>query len=566
MNIELNQQMKKNRLIMKIIGYMFSIFLLKIIKTYFYYFFFSFFFFFNMNLSGLIQSENLFSVNVQSGTLEEIFLAFNKKIKNHEQRIAQLEDMIKNTVVKDNYQEEIEELRHKIGNCENNVQNLTTNVETLSNDLSEAQKQMNNTLEDRIDETMLSATNMTNQAVSNIQSVVDLLEANMKDFLSRQPKDDFEERVAKLNKRMDLILGENNDNTDFDTRVKNIKDMIYNEMNSRFKTFTDNLDTVLAGDDDTPADASSIAKMKLLLAKMKGDVDEIKKNQQKFGFGGNGDEEEENSLPVYQKNIQRAMIALNETLNKIISEAPGLGEVEYLQLARNAPALFMDDYIASEPDRVGDSKIKKGGFIGLGGRAISDSQNDLLGNVTISQLMKTNLTDDDIHVIALRVDSELHISDLKKQNDLIEKQNQEVLSALERKVDREFDERLFEKFRTYITQLKDAIADVNNRVSDLVTHSELDAVRKIAISIPTKVVDTCAVGRRGPECLFCGRPKTGVVGSISPRVASKLGSAPIATQAGSTMIYGDGQAFQHAAEQSLTRFDILPPITAKTEK
>ena len=519
-----------------------------------------------MNLSGLIQSENLFSVNVQSGTLEEIFLAFNKKIKNHEQRIAQLEDMIKNTVVKDNYQEEIEELRHKIGNCENNVQNLTTNVETLSNDLSEAQKQMNNTLEDRIDETMLSATNMTNQAVSNIQSVVDLLEANMKDFLSRQPKDDFEERVAKLNKRMDLILGENNDNTDFDTRVKNIKDMIYNEMNSRFKTFTDNLDTVLAGDDDTPADASSIAKMKLLLAKMKGDVDEIKKNQQKFGFGGNGDEEEENSLPVYQKNIQRAMIALNETLNKIISEAPGLGEVEYLQLARNAPALFMDDYIASEPDRVGDSKIKKGGFIGLGGRAISDSQNDLLGNVTISQLMKTNLTDDDIHVIALRVDSELHISDLKKQNDLIEKQNQEVLSALERKVDREFDERLFEKFRTYITQLKDAIADVNNRVSDLVTHSELDAVRKIAISIPTKVVDTCAVGRRGPECLFCGRPKTGVVGSISPRVASKLGSAPIATQAGSTMIYGDGQAFQHAAEQSLTRFDILPPITAKTEK
>ena len=518
-----------------------------------------------MNLSGLIQSENLFQVNVQSGTLEEIFLAFNKKIKNHEQRISQLEELIQNSVAKDNFTEELEDLRNKIGNCESNIQNLNTNVDSLTDNLSDFQKQMTSTLEERIDDTMLNATNMTNQAVSNIQSVVDLLEHNMKDFLSRQPKEDFEERVAKLNKRMDKILGEGNDTTDFDTRVNRIKQQIYNEMDSRFKTFTDNLDTVLTGDDDGAADASSIAKMKLLLAKMKGDVDEIKKNQQKFASNGEEDGDA-NSFPVYQKNVQRAMIALNETLNKIISEAPGLGEVEYLQLARNAPALFLDDYTASEPERVGDSKIKKGGFIGLGGKSVSDSSSNIAPGVTISQIMKSKLTDDDIHLIALRVDSELNIADLKKQNELIERQNQEVLSALERKVDREFDERLFEKFRHYITQLKDAIADVNNRVSDLVTHSELDAVRKIAISIPTKIVDTCAVGRRGPECLFCGRPKTGVVGSISPRAASKLGSAPIATQAGSTMIYGDGQAFQHAADQSLTRFDILPPITSKTEK
>ena len=526
-----------------------------------------------MNLSGLIQSENLFQVSVQSGTLEELFNAFNKKIKNQESRISELEKLMQKVVTMEYFDKKLQTVESNVREARKNITELAKTSDSLPKKFEDLETRFTNMIEDRAGEIMMTTGSQTNSAISNLQATFETLSNSVKDFMKRQPKNDIQSQVNNIAERLDAFIGDEKGPLDIDGRIKACKDEIYQEMENRLNLFSYNLSNVMAPEDEANSKSShtaAISKMKIAIAKLQAEVDELRKSQEEsmsFFKGKSGDDDDEeaadpNSFPVYQKNVERAMMAINEALNNIISEGAGLGDINYVQLSRNAPALFTDDYTASEPEKVGDAKLKK--------KDISVPLNVKNNNTSSSQIIKDTeektkpkLTEEDIKTLALRVETDLKLEDMKSKLTEIEKQNSEVLSALERKVDREFDERLFEKFRVYITQLRDSVNEVNGRVKDLVTHEELETVRKIAVSIPTKVVDTCSVGRRGPECLFCGRPKTSVAGSISARAARNLGTAPVATQAGNDIVYGNNQGFQYGASQSITKFDLLPPIGSK---
>lgn len=530
------------------------------------------------DLSQLIASEHLFQVEIQAESLQTLFTAFFKKMKYQDSRIEKLEQQLKNCIQKAEYDDHQSEIRARITENESDIENIRNEFDQLSKNMVELEERLSNKIEERANDIMMTSTSSNEQAYSNIQSNFDLLQKSVQEFMAKQPKDNMGEimqrvdaKFADLETKVKEMSEKNAINTDdfatqayVDRAVNDAASSIQNSLDRQFENYNNNIYNILEDESGGANDRSIAAKLRIALAHLRSEFEAFKN-----GFANkpspfmssartNGDTESTdsgNEYEIYQKNVARAMMALNNTVNTLIAEGAGLGKLPFLQLSQNAPALFLDDFKAVEPDRVGDKKIPKHSG---GGGAV---QRKMTEKVIVEEAKKkTGLTPEDIQTISLRIASELKIEDFLARMNEIEKQNVDVLSALDRKVDREFDERLFEKFRVYINQLKESVNNLSAQSEVYATREEVEEVKKIATGIPMKVIDQCSVARKGPVCLFCGRPKTSVAGSISPRTARKIGRAPVAVPAvaATDLVYGEGQAFVKAGDTgSIQRFDLV---------
>ena len=89
----------------------------------------------------------------------------------------------------------------------------------------------------------------------------------------------------------------------------------------------------------------------------------------------------------------------------------------------------------------------------------------------------------------------------------------QVTSKIDQKIDREFVERLFNKFRVVISDLKDKIDQIQSTFLGWVTRDELQQVLEKFIEQLQEVKDT-AGGSSKYRCLLCGRPRTHISGMI----------------------------------------------------
>lgn len=533
------------------------------------------------DLTSLIASEHLFQVEIQAESLQTLFSAFFKKMKFQDSRIEKLEEQLKNCIQKDEYDNHQSEIRARISQNENDIEDLNNKNDLMTKNLAEFETKLKNMIEERANDIMMTTTSSNEQAYSNITSTFELLQNSVQDFLKNQPKDNITERFEKIEANITELqtkLEESKQNEEnfvnkeyIDGRLRDAVDEINRNVDRQFENYNNNVYNILEDESGNSNDRSIAAKLRIALAHLRTEFEEFKN-----GFGdkhkhlisnnvqpdaqSQSEQDTGDDFEIYQKNISRAMMAINNTMNNIIAEGAGLGKIPFLQLAQNAPAIFMDNFVAIQPDKVGDRKIPK-----ISGLTAAPSKRTTEKIIIGEEKKKTGLTQEDIQTISLRIASELKIEDVKARMDEIEKQNIDVLSALDRKVDREFDERLFEKFRVYINQIKETVNNLSQQVENYATRDEVEEVKKIATGIPVKVIDQGPVVRKGPVCLFCGRPKTSITGSISPRTARKVGRAPVAVPTQSTdLVYGEGQAFVKGGEtNSIQRFDTVLAATGQ---
>lgn len=158
--------------------------------------------------------------------------------------------------------------------------------------------------------------------------------------------------------------------------------------------------------------------------------------------------------------------------------------------------------------------------------------------------------------------------DLQTINDSFKKINNgysEVMSAIERKIDREYVERLFDKFRSIVHGLNDRIKELADLTSDYATRQDFLSLLQFIKNMP-KELKPGTVLKKGPACLFCGKPKASIVGSIPPNVAASAGKPPVGSVVtdgnGVEYVYGEGHAFirDDTNFHSFPRFDALPPL------
>jgi hypothetical protein len=85
-----------------------------------------------------------------------------------------------------------------------------------------------------------------------------------------------------------------------------------------------------------------------------------------------------------------------------------------------------------------------------------------------------------------------------------------LMSAIDKKVDRDLVERLFDKFRTMMMGMNERIREMATLSERFATTRDVKAVAQLVQQIPE--LNETAASRVGPECLVCGRHR-GQVGS-----------------------------------------------------
>lgn len=126
-------------------------------------------------------------------------------------------------------------------------------------------------------------------------------------------------------------------------------------------------------------------------------------------------------------------------------------------------------------------------------------------------------------------------------------------SDIDRKVDREIVERLFNKFRLMLKSLNDKLNNLHIAVTNCATISDLENLIQVIQNKDS--LDKSSALRRAHTCLFCGKPRNSVVGQLTPdeAVNSFFGGQTVqnVVNDGPTIVYGEGGAFKADPGESL---------------
>jgi hypothetical protein len=117
----------------------------------------------------------------------------------------------------------------------------------------------------------------------------------------------------------------------------------------------------------------------------------------------------------------------------------------------------------------------------------------------------------------------------------LSREKNEIISAMDRKVDRDFVERLFNKFRAMMVAMNERVRELAALTEKFATQKDVKAVAQLVCQIPE--FNETAASRVGPECLICGRTR------------GQVGGQPQQEEDESMIhyVYGEGGMFRKTA-------------------
>jgi hypothetical protein len=300
----------------------------------------------------------------------------------------------------------------------------------------------------------------------------------------------------------------------------------------------------------------------------------------------------------HQKNVVLAMNAIRDEFQLIRTHGKGLQNLPPLNLANVVPSFFNNPSfryheeeeatapeLTREPDApAGEpraSSTRSEGFASTSGSPLPSAQSSegrstdriqVTGQITASILKSGGReieapppAEIDVEGLVGKLRTELNVQEMRQIFEKMHADHVESLSALDRKIDRDYVERLFDKFRLMIVALGERVREVA-AISDVyATREDVEMMARVLKKLADGQRPATAL-KRGPGCLFCGRPKTSITGQISPRTAAMAGAAPVRNVLGDSgkadFVYGDGQAFKRDAFSSFPHLNTLPKLDA----
>ena len=114
-------------------------------------------------------------------------------------------------------------------------------------------------------------------------------------------------------------------------------------------------------------------------------------------------------------------------------------------------------------------------------------------------------------VVAILVDSAK--KDFKEEQANLQKTVDQFVSQIDNKIDREFVERMFNKFRNAMNEMNEKIDNLQCSFLEWVTRDELEMVLNNFVKVISDVKDTAA-SKSKYNCLLCGRPRQHLAGMM----------------------------------------------------
>lgn len=105
-------------------------------------------------------------------------------------------------------------------------------------------------------------------------------------------------------------------------------------------------------------------------------------------------------------------------------------------------------------------------------------------------------------------------TEMKEQTKQVQKTVDQVISLIDIKIDREFVERMFNKFRVMVNEINEKIDNLQCSFLEWVTRDELEMVLQKFAGVVADVKDAAATKTKY-NCLLCGRPRQHLAGMLT---------------------------------------------------
>ncbi|OHT12237.1 hypothetical protein TRFO_18043 [Tritrichomonas foetus] len=136
------------------------------------------------------------------------------------------------------------------------------------------------------------------------------------------------------------------------------------------------------------------------------------------------------------------------------------------------------------------------------------------------------LIEDKVSILARKVVSILVDGakrDFIEQEKKLQKTVDGAVSQIDNKIDREFVERMFNKFRVALGEMNEKIENIQCSFLEWVTRDELEVVLQNFVNVISDVKDTAA-SKSKYNCLLCGKPRNHVAGMMVKEERKQLQS------------------------------------------
>lgn len=150
------------------------------------------------------------------------------------------------------------------------------------------------------------------------------------------------------------------------------------------------------------------------------------------------------------------------------------------------------------------------------------------------------------------------IEEITSMLDAFHRDKDELMTAVDHKVDRELVEKIFNKFRVITNEINERLKILTKVAENSVPKEEFEKIIQILAHLPEMSDNTSAMKKSG-HCLFCGKERTKVTGEISPieAIAGNIFESP-------PFVYGEGGAYQRGFMKNFPNIP-LPPLGAQTQ-
>ncbi|KAK8852390.1 hypothetical protein M9Y10_017364 [Tritrichomonas musculus] len=141
----------------------------------------------------------------------------------------------------------------------------------------------------------------------------------------------------------------------------------------------------------------------------------------------------------------------------------------------------------------------------------------------ISENEITEMIEDKVSMVARKTIAILadHAKDkMDEQAKQVKKSIDQVISLVDGKIDRDFVERMFNKFRVMFNEMNEKVDNLQCSFLEWVTRDELEMVLQKFISVVTDVKDAAATKAKY-NCLLCGRPRQHLAGMMISNAIQK---------------------------------------------
>ncbi|EAY23738.1 hypothetical protein TVAG_120760 [Trichomonas vaginalis G3] len=491
------------------------------------------------NLNDIIQNDNLLRAELDMKSVSSVIQMLNVHIKNQDNRIKQLEKQIPLLLPKELFDREKAYVQGRVDTIDNNSQENSIHINEIKQQIDKDKKEIKKYINQQFDGCLfqigVEKTSLSEQIqnvnlqiedlykITNEQKIPDSIYHGY-DTLQNQQK-----QINSMNKKLEsiyekyIILSKGHEEIK-STETKPKNDILLDSIQA-------DIDTLLTKVTNLEEEIQRLSTSK---TNNNSDDEHPEINErdlsQKVSFNRKETTaEQQESQPItatitFDPSQLEDLKQKFETQNTVVTDC----HRKIKQLITRIRILESHNNI-HEPLSTSQTSSQ-----------ISEQVSASNSMLEIQKMQVPNTYDKNelVSLVCNQIKKEFDFDNYQKNCNDLKKTNVECLSSLDRKVDRQFVERLFDKFRTIINGLNE---NVNTLASNISGFASLKDVEELAKIIKSSQNETqCSAGKRGQVCLFCGRPRTSVTGQISRSQAVKLGFPPTA-HIGSegNVIYGD---------------------------